>query len=113
MGARPLDVHTARFTVRRSQFTLRSMMLLVLWMAATLALGRLVVLLGIAFALATAPALVRTRRLVAQDTARGLMVETPVMAGMFISSLGTTALIAAASLGVAIGVLSAVAVFGL
>ncbi|MEX2122099.1 MAG: hypothetical protein WD847_21140 [Pirellulales bacterium] len=97
----------------RWQFSLRSLMLITLWVAGGLGVTRAVPWLGILFVAATLPAVGRTCKFVAQSNARGRPVDTPLLAGMFLRSLGIVVTMTTTSLLVVLGAAAAAALLAL
>jgi hypothetical protein len=97
----------------RWQFSLRSLMLITLWIAMGLGVTRAVPLLGIVFVAATAPAVGRTWQFVAASNARGRPVDTPKLASVFLCSLGIIAGMTTTSLFVVMGASVAAALLAL
>lgn len=97
----------------RWQYSLRSAMLFVLWIATSLSLTRAVDFLGIVFALVTAPAVIRTGKFVANSNASGRAVELAAILATFFSSLAIIAMTAAISLAVVLGAALVASLLGL
>ena len=87
-----------------SQFSLRTLLLLTTLVAVCLGLLRTMIALGILFAVAAAPALIRTVRAAARSKADGRPIGLAGLVGTFLSSLGLVASLTITSLGVLLGV---------